>query len=267
MSCLLLAHGLSKSFGGVRAVAEVSLEVEARQIVGLIGPNGAGKTTFFNLISGLLSPDAGRLELDGVNLTGLPPHQVTRAGIARTFQNVRIFDRMTVLENVMVGRHSRTKSGLLSAVLKLPTERLEERQIRERCLESLKQVKLEARAHEPAGSLPFGLMRSLEIARALAAEPRVLLLDEPAAGLNQTETEALAELIREIRGAGLAIVLVEHDMRLVMEVSDKVAVLDQGEKIAEGTPREVQNNPCVIAAYLGAGDECAAGGEGQGGNA
>jgi branched-chain amino acid transport system ATP-binding protein len=262
MSGLLLVTGLSKSFGGVRAVSAVSLAVDNRQIVGLIGPNGAGKTTLFNLISGLLAPDEGRLELDGIELTGLPPHRITAAGIARTFQNVRIFERMTVLENVMVGRHCRSRSGVLSAILKLPTERREERQIRERCLECLKQVKLDARAHEPAGALPFGLMRSLEIARALAAEPRLLLLDEPAAGLNHTETEALAELIRELRGLGLSIVLVEHDMRLVMEVSDKVAVLDQGAKIAEGTPREVQNNPAVIAAYLGAETETAGGGEG-----
>jgi branched-chain amino acid transport system ATP-binding protein len=242
---------ISRSFGGVHALSSVSAELGEDEILGLIGPNGAGKTTLFNIISGLQRADQGKILLRDQDLTELPAHRIARAGIGRTFQNVRIFPELTVLENAMVGRHSRSRAGLLRAMLKLPFERREEKQVRQYCLKLLEELGLDDRASEPAANLAFGKMRMLEIARALASDPQVLLLDEPAAGLNRTETDRLAETIQAIRDRGVAIILIEHDMRLVMEISDRVVVLNQGAKIADGPPRQVQNNPEVTAAYLG----------------
>ena len=247
----LKVHDVSRAFGGVVALHEVNLELGQDEIMGLIGPNGAGKTTLFNVISGLLKPDRGKVYFRDQDLTGASPHRITARGVARTFQNVRLFPAMTALENVMIGRHAKTRAGLTDAFLKFPSERREERKVREHCHGLLSRLKLESRADELAGNLPFGMMRTLEIARALAAEPTLLLLDEPAAGLNRAETDRLAETIQAIREQGIAVIVVEHDMRLVMEISDRVVVLNQGRKLADGPPREVQNQADVIAAYLG----------------
>jgi branched-chain amino acid transport system ATP-binding protein len=247
----LEVRGLSHAFGGLQAVSDVSFDAAAEGITALIGPNGAGKTTRFNLISGVLRPQAGSVRLDGRELAGLPAHRIAGLGVCRTFQTTALFPRLTVLENVMVGRHARTHAGFLSGLLNLPWTWAEERAIRGRALELLRELGVADCAGEPAGSLSFRRQRLVEIARALAAEPTVLLLDEPAAGLNLHETGELASLIRRIREKGITVLLVEHDMSLVMDISDRVVVLNYGRKLAEGAPGEIQGNPEVIAIYLG----------------
>ena len=257
---LLEARELKRSFGGLVAVDGVSFNVEAGQIKSLIGPNGAGKTTLFNLVTGLLRPDQGLVRFKGKAITGWKPCRVACAGISRTFQNPSLFGRMNVLENVMVGRHSRTRSEFWGCALRLPGQRREEQRIREAALKELDFVALAHLAAFPASALTFGQRRMVELARALATEPEMLLLDEPASGLNTTEKRELGDLIGRIRNRGVTVLLVEHDMSMVMGLSDSVVVLHYGARIAEGTPAEIQNHKKVVQVYLGGDSDNAAAG-------
>jgi branched-chain amino acid transport system ATP-binding protein len=251
---MLEVSGITQIFGGVTALDDVSFSMSKGDITGVIGPNGAGKTTLFNIITGIYRQSAGTVQLEGKDVTGLPPERLARLAMVRTFQNIELFGGMTVLENVMVGMHTRSSAGLLACAFKMPWGIAEERRIRQGALKWLEFTGIDDLADHTAGSLPFGKGRLLEIARALAVEPRIILMDEPAAGLNSQETVALAQLIKRIRDLGITVVLVEHDMELVMDICDRIVVLNLGRKLAEGTPREIQESPEVIAAYLGDDD-------------
>jgi branched-chain amino acid transport system ATP-binding protein len=253
-SALLETKGLHRFFGGLHAVNDVSINVQKGTIKGVIGPNGAGKTTLFNLIAGTIQPHDGEVIFRDKKITALKPHAVAGRGIARTFQTTKLFSHMTVLENVMMGRHSRTRCGFISGMLNLPRTWREDKHTEEKAMSIIKDLGLAEHAFETACNLPFGRQRLVEFARALAMEPELLLLDEPAAGLNIYETKELAKLILWIRDRGVTCLVVEHDMSLVMAICDDVVVLDQGKKIAEGPPRAVQRNPEVIRIYLGCSD-------------
>lgn len=251
---LLEVNNISKRFGGLQAVKEVNFTVRQGSIKAVIGPNGAGKTTLFNIVSGFLSPDSGAVVYNGIPIHGRSPYEIAERGLSRTFQHIKLFAHMTAIENVMVGRHVKSRAGFIAGMLNLPWTWREEQEIREKALAMMDFLEIADLSHREATSLSYGQQRAVELARALASEPRMLLLDEPAAGLNIRETADMAKLIIRIRSLGITVLIVEHDMSLVMKISDEIIVLSYGEKIADDVPRAIQNNPEVVRVYLGEDD-------------